>query len=462
MPKRMTTVPVEVGKQYSVEVTGLGHSGEGVARVEGFTVFVLGALPGDLATIEIEEVKKNYARGHLLHLERPSIHRVSPPCGVHNECGGCQLQTFEYSAQLAWKRRRVQDELERIGDIHGVEVLPVIGMEHPYQYRNKSQYPVGLRDGKIVMGFYKRGTHDIVETPTGCLIDHPLNTKAIQAVKVLLNEFRMSAYDEITGTGLFRHVMARTSVSREEVMVVFVTNGEEIPQVELLVSKLCSQVPEIVSIHQNINTRRGNIILGERTRLLWGEPVIRDRIGHLEFEISPRSFFQVNPVQTKVLYDLAKEYAGLTGTELVVDAYCGIGTIALYVADQAKRVIGIEDVPEAIEDAKRNSALNGIRNVTFYTDKVEDRLPRLVGEGLRPDVVILDPPRKGAEPEVLQAIAEAEVSRIVYVSCNPSSLARDMKLLQPLGYVAKKVQPVDMFPHTAHVETIARIQRADF
>lgn len=455
MANALRNIPVEEGKEYSLEIVDLGHSGEGVGRIDGFAVFVPRAIPGDIAKVEIEQVKKKYARGRLLYIERPSVHRIAPPCSVSHECGGCQLQAMEYTAQLSWKRQRVEDNLQRIGKIQDVEVLPVIGMEHPYRYRNKSQYPVGTRDGKIVMGFYKQGTHDIVESLSGCLIDHPLNSKAIQAVKELFNELKVSVYDENTGEGLFRHVMVRTSVSRGKVMVVFVTNGEEIPEVEQLISGLRSQVPEVVSIQQNINTRRGNVILGERTRLLWGEPVIRDKIGHLEFEISPRSFFQVNPVQTKVLYDLAKEYAELTGTELVVDAYCGIGTIALYVADEAEQVIGIEDVPEAIEDARRNSRLNGIENATFYTDKVENLLPQLVEEGLRPDVVILDPPRKGAEPEVLQAIAAAEVPRVVYVSCNPSSLARDLSLLQSLGYGAKKVQPVDMFPHTSHVETIA-------
>ncbi len=452
--------PVRKGARYQLEISGLGHSGEGVARADNFTVFVEDGLPGDTVTAVVTEVKKNYGRAKLVQVDKPSPYRITPQCSVHASCGGCQLQTFDYSRQLEWKQRRVEEEITRIGGLAGVTVLPVIGMDTPFAYRNKAQYPVQKdAEGRIVLGFYAKGTHKVVEAPQGCFIDHPLNTKAIRAAAFLLNQLNASVYDEQTGVGLFRHIVARTSAARGEVMLVLVTNGMEIPQQQQLLSSLREAVPELVSIAQNINTANTNVIFGRETKLLWGRPTIQDTIGHLTFEISPRSFFQVNPVQTEVLYQKAKEYAGLSGIETVVDGYCGIGTIALFVADQAERVIGIEDVPEAIADAKRNAAYNDIDNAEFFADRVETRLPALVESGLRPDVVILDPPRRGVDPAVLDAVAAAGVSRLVYVSCNPSSLARDLAYLDRVGYETRMVQPVDMFPHTSHVECVVLLER---
>lgn len=452
--------PVTVKRRYQAEVSGLGHAGEGVARVENFTIFVPGAVPGDQVTVEVEEVRRNFARGRLIRIDKPSPSRVTPRCGVHDTCGGCQLQMFDYESQLEWKQRRVREELRRIGGLDSIEVRPVLGMEFPFAYRNKAQYPVARnREGRIILGFYRRGTHDVVEAPQGCLVDHPLNTKVIQAAARLFNELKVSVYDERTGTGLFRHVVTRTSVSRGQVMVVFVTNGYRIPQQNELINGLREAVPELVSIAQNVNTQQTNVIFGPQTKILWGQPVIEDTIGHLDFEISPRSFFQVNAVQTAVLYETARDFAGLTGDETVVDGYCGIGTIALYLADQAQMVIGIEDVPEAIDDARRNAHKNNIHNVEFHIDKVEHCLPRLVKEGFRPNVVVLDPPRKGVDRAVLEAIHAAGVLKVVYVSCNPSSLARDLGYLNDMGYEIQVVQPVDMFPHTFHVECAALLKR---
>ncbi|NLV91664.1 MAG: 23S rRNA (uracil(1939)-C(5))-methyltransferase RlmD [Firmicutes bacterium] len=460
MATKGKTKPVKIGGQYQVEITGLGHSGEGVARIDNFTVFVDGGLPGDSAVVTVTDVRKNYGRAKLVDVESPSAGRITPACPVHDTCGGCQFQAFNYQHQLEWKRQRVIDELTRIGGLPQVAVEPVLGMENPYGYRNKSQYPV-TKDflGNIILGFYQRGTHKVVRSPIGCLNDHPLNVKAIRAVETLLNDLQASVYDEGTGKGLFRHVVARTSAATQEVMVVLVTNGEEIPRLEEIITGLQATVPEMVSLNQNINTENTNVIFGPKTKLLWGKPTIEDWIGGLRFQISPRSFFQVNPTQTQVLYRVAKEFAGLTGKERVVDGYCGIGTIALYVADKASQVIGIENVPEAIADAKENAVANGIDNVEFFADQVEDRLPQLIAAGKEPDVVILDPPRRGVDTRALDALVAAKVPRIVYVSCNPSSLARDLGYLHSHGYQVLQVQPVDMFPHTAHVECVTLMSR---
>lgn len=491
--------PVTVDEVVTVEISGLGHAGEGVGRLEGFAVFIPDALPGDVVRARITEVKKNYARAGLLEVVTPSPERVAGKCPVHRECGGCQLQHMAYRAQLDWKRQRVVDALERIGgfavacvgqvdgDARGgdpgepagpgvnaaqvgiggpgrdaageaVRVLPTLGMEHPWHYRNKAQYPVGMSNGRVVMGFFARGTHEIVESPE-CYIEHPVNTRIMKVSARILDALGISVYDERTGRGVVRHVLSRVSFATGEAMVVLVTNGRELPRRDEFIAQLTAAVPQVVSISQNVNTAFTNVILGRETIHLWGKDHIVDKIGDLKFKISPRSFFQVNPVQTEVLYRKAREYADLSGGELVVDAYCGIGTIALFLADKADRVVGIEEVPEAIEDARENAGLNGVHNAEFHVGRVEDVLPDMVRRGLRPDVVVLDPPRAGCERAVLEAIAAAEVPRVVYVSCNPSSLARDLAVLREKGYRTVEVQPVDMFPHTSHVECCCCLRR---
>lgn len=479
--------PVAVGDIVTAEISGLGHAGEGVGRVQGFAVFIPDALPGDVVRARITEVKKNYARADLLEVVTSSPERVAGRCPVHRECGGCQLQHMAYGAQLNWKRQRVVDALERIGGFtviagagavrdaggeslgapgdpdadsgeEAVRVLPTLGMENPWHYRNKAQYPVGMSNGRVVMGFFARGTHEIVESPE-CYIEHPVNTRVMKVSARILDALGISVYDERTGRGVVRHVLSRVSFATGEAMVVLVTNGRELPRRDEFIAQLTAAVPQVVSISQNVNTAFTNVILGRETIHLWGKDHIVDKIGDLKFKISPRSFFQVNPVQTEVLYHKAREYADLSGGELVVDAYCGIGTIALFLADKADRVVGIEEVPEAIEDARENAGLNGVHNAEFHVGRVEDVLPDMVRRGLRPDVVVLDPPRAGCERAVLEAIAAAEVPRVVYVSCNPSSLARDLAILREKGYRTVEVQPVDMFPHTSHVECCCCLRR---
>lgn len=479
--------PVAVGDIVAAEISGLGHAGEGVGRVEGFAVFIPDALPGDVVRARITEVKKNYARADLLEVVTSSPERVAGRCPVHRECGGCQLQHMAYGAQLNWKRQRVVDALERIGGFtvvavgggvqdagedspgvpgdpdadaarQAVRVLPTLGMEDPWHYRNKAQYPVGMSNGRVVMGFFARGTHEIVESPE-CYIEHPVNTRVMKVSARILEALGISVYDERTGRGVVRHVLSRVSFATGEAMVVLVTNGRELPRRDEFIAQLTAAVPEVVSISQNVNTAFTNVILGRETIHLWGKDHIVDKIGDLKFKISPRSFFQVNPVQTEVLYCKAREYADLSGGELVVDGYCGIGTIALFLADKAGKVVGIEEVPEAIEDARENAELNGVHNAEFHVGRVEDLLPDMVERGLRPDVVVLDPPRAGCERAVLEAIAAAEVPRVVYVSCNPGSLARDLAILREKGYRTVEVQPVDMFPHTSHVETVTWVER---
>lgn len=451
------TAPVRTGERHRVRIVDLDADGDGVGRVREWVVFVPGAVPGDEAIVEITEIARRYGRGRLVELLEPSPDRVAPPCPVAGRCGGCQLQALDYAAQLRWKERRVREALRRIGGLHNLEVLPVLGMREPWRYRNKAQYPLAPVGGRLAMGFFARGTHEIVEAED-CLIQDPLNVEVALLARRLLAEAGVPAYDETTGRGVIRHVVVRSSRARRTAMVVLVTNGPELPQRDTIVAGLAAH-PQVVSVAQNVNPRRTNVIFGEETRILWGEPHLEEEIGHVRFLISPRSFFQVNSEQVGVLYEQVRLDAGLSGREQVLDAYCGVGTIALYLAAQAAHVVGIESVPEAVEDARRNAGHNRIENAAFIVGRVEEALPGLIEQGLRFDVAVLDPPRKGCEPPVLEALAAAGVPRIVYVSCHPESLARDLARLAALGYRIEQVQPVDMFPMTTHVECVARLSR---
>ena len=447
--------PVAVGERHRVRIVDLDTEGDGVGRVHDWVVFVPGTVPGDEAVVEITEIARRYGRARLVELLEPSPDRVAPPCPVAGRCGGCQLQALDYAAQLRWKERRVREALRRIGGLEGVTVLPVLGMQQPWRYRNKAQYPLAAVGGQLVMGFFARGTHEIVEADD-CLIQDPLNVEVAFLARSLLAQAGVPGYDETTGQGVIRHVVVRTSRAHRTAMAILVTNGPDLPGREEIVAGLAAH-PKVVSVAQNINTRRTNVIFGEETRILWGEPHLEDKIGHVRFLISPRSFFQVNGEQVEVLYEQVRHDAALTGVERVLDAYCGVGTIALYLAGQAAEVVGIESVPEAVEDARRNAAYNGIENAFFRVGRVEDVLPRLIQQGQRFDVAVLDPPRRGCEPSVLEALAAAGVPRLVYVSCHPESLARDLGRLAALGYAVEQVQPVDMFPMTTHIECVARM-----
>ncbi|RAL21472.1 23S rRNA (uracil(1939)-C(5))-methyltransferase RlmD [Thermoflavimicrobium daqui] len=446
--------PVETGQVIVYEITGIAHNGVGVGKYQGFTVFTPYTVPGERIKAEIIQVKKNYAVAKMLDVENGHSQRVNPSCPIFKECGGCQLQHISYETQLALKRQQVVDNLERIGGFKNVLVHPVLGMKEPWRYRNKVQVPIGIQNGRTVAGFYRAGSHEIIEMDQ-CLIQPEESDQAVRLVKQLADQLGITPYDEKKHQGILRHVMVRTGIHTQEMMIVLVTNGESLPNKKEFIQRLHNSFPQMRSLIQNINTKRTNVILGEKNKLLWGEPVIYDHIGSVRYAISPHSFFQINPVQTEVLYEQVRKYAALTGEEVIIDAYCGIGTIALYLAEGASQVYGVEIVPEAIRDAKVNAEINGYTHVHFEVGAAEKVMPRWLEEGVYPDVVIVDPPRKGCQPELLDAITGMKPKRLIYVSCNPATLARDVKYLQEQGYYLQEVQPVDMFPQTMHVESVA-------
>ncbi|WP_223879962.1 23S rRNA (uracil(1939)-C(5))-methyltransferase RlmD [Paenibacillus spiritus] len=465
-------VPVAKNDEVLLDIIGLTHEGEGVGRADGYTLFVQGALPGEKVRAKVLKTKKQYGYAKLLELVESSPHRIAPPCPIYDQCGGCQLQHMEYAAQLAWKRQLVVDNLERIGKLQvakaesaadeaneaggSVTVLPTLGMDEPWRYRNKAQVPIGAAEGGLVGGFYTRGSHRIVDMET-CLIQHEHNDAVVATVKRLGRELGISAYQEESGRGLLRHVVVKKAFRTGEMMLVLVTNGRDIPHADAWIGSIREALPDVVSICQNVNTKETNVIFGPETRVLWGRDVIYDYIGEVQFAISPRSFYQVNPVQTEVLYNRTVAYAGLTGSETVIDAYCGIGTISLFLAQHAGQVYGVEIVPEAIEDARANARLNEMKNVVFEVGASEDVIPAWKEQGVDPDVIVVDPPRKGCDPRLLETILQMKPERVVYVSCNPSTLARDLRVLEDGGYRTVEVQPVDMFPWTVHVEAVCSL-----
>ncbi|GAB7387722.1 23S rRNA (uracil(1939)-C(5))-methyltransferase RlmD [Bacillaceae bacterium] len=454
--KKESGIPVRENDRIELKIDGLSHQGDGVGRYEGFTLFVPQALPGERVNVQVEKVKKNYGHARLLEVVEASPHRVEPPCPIYRRCGGCQLQHLSYGEQLRQKRQIVIDNLERIGKLENVTVHPTLGMDEPWRYRNKAQVPIGEERGGLIGGFYAKGTHEIIDMEA-CLIQHEKNDEVVNLVKRLAASHGIKAYDEAAHRGLLRHVVVKVGFRTGEVMVILITNGETIPNGERLIEEIRKHVPEVRSIVQNINTKRTNVIFGDKTKVLWGDRVIHDYIGDLKFAISARSFYQVNPVQTEKLYNLALRYAGLSGKETVIDAYCGIGTISLFLARRAKRVYGVEIVPEAISDAQVNARLNGIDNVEFAVGEAEKVIPQWYAQGVRADVIVVDPPRKGCDEQLLETIVKMRPERVVYVSCNPSTLARDLRYLEDGGYRTLEVQPVDMFPHTMHVECVAQI-----
>ena len=451
-------IPVRAGETCEFSVERLGSHAEGVARAEGFTVFVPGALPGERVCARVDVVKKTYASAVLTEILAPSSERTEPRCSVYAACGGCQLQHLSYEAQLREKRRQVEDAVRHIGGLDNVEICPTIGGES-WGYRNKMQFPIGRVGGKTVVGCFAQGSHEIVDTEL-CYIQHQTNNDLMNAMRDAVRKLGIPVYDEDRHTGLIRHIVGRVGMNGDA-MAVVVTARRELPQARELVKFLRARVPRLVSVHQNIQTYRNNVILGRETKLLWGKPAIRDVIGPLAFQVSPRSFFQVNTSQAETLYKKALEYANLGGGETVIDAYCGTGTITLFLARKARKAYGIEVVPPAILDARKNARANHIRNAEFIVGDAADVMPRLYHEGVRPDVIVTDPPRAGCTPVVLETFVRMHPSRIVYVSCNPATLARDLAILDSLGYRADKIQPVDMFPMTSHIETVSLITRKD-
>lgn len=443
----------KVGEEHIIEITGLTHEALGVGRVDGRVVFVPETIPGDQIKTRLVHLKERLGYGELVDILSPSVDRRSPSCPHAKNCGGCQLQHMDYQGQLSWKREQVVDAMRRIGKLD-VEVLPVLGMDEPYHYRNKAQLPLGTRQSELVMGFFQKGSHDIVDLQT-CEIQHPLITKLALALKRIVPDLGIEPYDEVNHTGVLRHAVIRASFSEETLMLVLVTRTRNLPAQEQLITGLAQEVPELISIAHNVNPRVTNVILGSETKIIWGEPYLMDSIGHLRCAISPGSFFQVNPSQTKVLYDLVRVGMELKGTETILDLYCGAGTIGLYLASEAREVIGVETFVGAVEDARHNAKLNGISGAQFHVGKAEELLPSLVQRHKRIDGVIVDPPRKGCDRSLLETLVTTRVPRICYVSCNPSTLARDLSYLADQGYKVGAIQPVDMFPWTRHVECVA-------
>ena len=438
----------------TLEIEDCGIDGEGIGKADGFTVFVKDAVIGDTVTAKIIKAKKNYGYGRLMEVLKPSPYRVEPKCEFARQCGGCQLQALSYDQQLVFKTNKVKGHLERIGGFTDIPMEPIIGMDELFHYRNKAQFPVGRnKEGKIVTGFYAGRTHNIIEN-RDCALGVAENKEVLDRVIAHMEKYGIEPYNEATGKGLVRHVLIRYGYFTKEVMVCLILNGNKIPKEEQLVKSLC-EIPGMTSITINVNKKHSNVILGEEIRLLWGQEYITDRIGDISYQISPLSFYQVNPMQTQKLYAKALEYADLHGEETVWDLYCGIGTISLFLAQKAKFVRGVEIVPAAIENAKENAKLNGLENTEFFVGKAEEVLPREYKKnGVYADVIVVDPPRKGCDETLLETMIEMNPERIVYVSCDSATLARDLKYLCERGYELRKVCPVDQFGMTVHVETV--------
>ncbi|MEG0181138.1 MAG: 23S rRNA (uracil(1939)-C(5))-methyltransferase RlmD [Peptostreptococcaceae bacterium] len=447
-------VPVEKGLEYTLEIVSTGSEGEGVGKIDNFTVFVPGAIKGETVKVSIIKVTKNYSIGKIEEIITPSENRVEPTCKIYKYCGGCNTQHIGYKAQLEMKRQKVEDAVRRIGKIEDIEILPTIGMEDPLRYRNKVILPVGKDSDKVKIGFYAPRSHSIIDMEV-CDIQHIIADKVSFIVRKWATDNNIAIYNERAESGNLRNIMVRYGYTTKEAMVVIVTKEKKIKFMDKLVKDITEALPEVVSIIQNVNPKNTNVVLGKQCKTIWGKDTIEDYVGDIKFSISPLSFFQVNPVQTKTLYNKALEFADLKGDEIVFDAYCGAGTISLFLAKKAKKVYGVEIIEEAIENAKENAKINSIENVEFFAGEAENIIPKMIKEGIVPDVVVVDPPRKGCDVKLLDAIAKAAPKKIVYVSCDCSTLARDMKVLTELGYSAEKVQPVDMFPMTAHVETVA-------
>lgn len=448
--------------ELEVVIDALGSEGEGIAHIDGYALFIKDAVIGDKVLVKIMKTKKNYGFARLINIIEPSKDRVEPRCPIARQCGGCQIQHYAYDAQLAYKQNKVTECFKRIGhfgDEIDTMMEPIIGMEDPYYYRNKAQFPVGKnKEGEIVTGFYASRTHSIIDT-SHCYIQAEVNEELLNIVKDFMKEEEIPPYDEENHTGLVRHILTRVGFVTGEIMVCIVINGSKLPSHEKLVDRL-TQVKGMTSITINVNKEKSNVILGQKVKTLWGQGYITDYIGDIKYQISPLSFYQVNPVQTKRLYETALEYADLSGNEIVWDLYCGIGTISLFLAKKAKQVYGVEIVPQAIEDAKKNAEINNIENAEFFVGAAEYLMPEKYEESegqMSADVVVVDPPRKGCEEALLETIVKMNPNRVVYVSCDPATLARDCRYLCDNGFELKRIRAVDQFGHTGHVETVVSL-----
>ena len=456
----------------TVEITDIGVSGEGIGHVDGYTLFIKDAVIGDVVEAKVMKAKKNYGYARLMKVITPSEYRVEPKCAFARRCGGCQIQEMSYDRQLVFKDQKIRGNLERIGGFTKEQIeavmQPVVGMEHPFSYRNKAQFPFGTdKEGNPITGFYAGRTHDIIAN-TDCALGVDQNREILEIILQYMRENKIKSYDEKTGKGLIRHALIRYGFKTKEIMVCLVVNGKKLPKAERLIEKLI-QIEGMTSITISPNTRRDNVIMGDSYEILWGQGYITDYIGNVKYQISPLSFYQVNPVQTEKLYGLALEYADLKGDETVWDLYCGIGTISLFLAQKAKQVYGVEIVPQAIDDAKENAKINAIDNAEFFVGKAEEVLPEYYaeyerehnGETAHADVIVVDPPRKGCDETLLETIVKMQPEKVVYVSCDSATLARDLKYLCANGYEITVCRGVDQFPQTVHVETVVLLSKGE-
>ena len=450
-----------------IDIEDMGSDGEGIGKYQGYTIFVKNAIIGDKIKAKLMKTKKSYGYGRLMEVIEPSPYRVTPKCPIAGKCGGCSIQHLDYEKQLEYKQNKVKNCLERIGGFPVEEFCkenimePIIGMKEPFYYRNKAQFPVGVnKEGKVAIGFYAGRTHSIIDT-SHCYIQAPVNDEILQRVRKFIEEYEISVYNEEKQEGLFRHILTRVGFTTGEIMVCLIINGNNLPYKEQFIASLC-EISHMTSISININKEKTNVILGDKVKTLWGKSYITDNIGDIKYQISPLSFYQVNPIQTKVLYETALSYADLHGEETVWDLYCGIGTISLFLAQKAKQVYGVEIVPQAIDDAKKNAEINHITNVEFFVGAAEKILPlKYKEDSICADVIVVDPPRKGCEESLLDTIIQMAPKRMVYVSCDPGTLARDLKYLCKKDYEISKIQAVDQFGHSVHVECVVGMQRKD-
>lgn len=444
-----------------IRIEDITSDGEGIGRFDGFALFVKDTLIGDTVKVSIMKLKKTYGFARLLEITEPSPFRTEPRCALAKRCGGCQLQHCSYEKQLEYKENKVKNCLTRIGKLTDFIVEPIIGMDEPYYYRNKAQFPVGRdKNGNVVIGFFAGHSHTIIDT-SHCYIQAPVNEELIKIIRLFMEKYKIEPYDEETNRGLLRHVLTRVGFQTNEIMVCLVINGDTLPHAEELINELIL-VKGMKSITLSKNIEKTNVILGKEISCLWGENYIIDFIGDVKYQISPLSFYQVNPVQTKKLYETALEYANLHGDEIVWDIYCGIGTISLFLAQKAKQVYGVEIVPEAIMDARNNAQINKIENAEFFVGAAEAVIPAKYEESngaMKADVIVVDPPRKGCDAAVLETMLKMEPKRIVYISCDPATLARDLLVLEDGGYKTERIRCCDMFSQTVHVETVVLLSK---
>ncbi|RSK53654.1 23S rRNA (uracil(1939)-C(5))-methyltransferase RlmD [Bacillus canaveralius] len=455
--KNEQTVKIKLNQTFPLTIKRLGINGEGVGYFKKQVVFVPGALPGEEVVVEATKVHPKFAEARIKKIRKKSEYRVKPVCPIYEQCGGCQLQHLHYDQQLKGKRDIVVQSLERHTKlkVHELDIRETIGMDDPWNYRNKSQFQVGERDGKVLAGLYGLNSHKLINIQQ-CAVQHPQTNNATEIVKGVLQDLKIPIYNERTRKGVVRTIVARVGVQTAELQIVLITATAEIPKKDLVIQEILKRLPDVKSIVQNINGEKTSVIFGNKTETLAGKDFIQETLGELSFELSARTFFQLNPEQTVVLYNEVKKAAALTGKEKIVDAYCGVGTIGLWLADGAAEIRGMDVVPESIEDAKKNAKRHGVNQATYVTGKAEDLLTKWLKEGWKPDIIVVDPPRTGCDRQFLQTVLKIKPKKLIYVSCNPSTLAKDIDFLGR-EYKVEYIQPVDMFPQTAHVECISQL-----